>query len=328
MDLQLRPLSIDPSRLDGLSERLVVSHHENNYTGAVKRLNAIRGQLRQLDWSSAPVFTVNGLKREELIAANSAWLHELYFDGLGGDGRLPDCGLSIAIERDFGSVDRWRTEFTALAKAMGGGSGWALLSWSSREGRLLNHWAADHAHLLAGATPILALDMYEHAYHMDFGAKAAAYVDAFMKNIRWDAVFQRYGAAVDADAGTLAIEPALATPAAQLIDVRRKETFASATDMLPGAQWRDPAELASWSSELDRNQPVLVYCLHGLDIGRSAALALRARGLDARYITGGIEGCREAGLALAPKGKPTAGRRARGPSVCSNGVSTARARCG
>jgi superoxide dismutase, Fe-Mn family len=305
MDFQFRPLTVDLSRLDGLSQRLVASHHENNYAGAVKRLNAIRQQLSQLDWAAAPVFTINGLKREELIAANSAWLHELYFDALGGNGQLPDCGLSIAIERDFGSVDRWRAEFTALAKAMGGGSGWALLSWSAREGRLINHWAADHTHLLAGATPILALDMYEHAYHMDFGAKAAAYVDAFMKNIDWDAVYRRYGAAVAADAVAWAAEPAKATQARQLVDVRRAETFASATDTVAGARWLDPAKLASWSGELDHNEPVLVYCLHGLDIGRSAALALRARGFDARYIAGGIEACREAGLPLAPRGEPS-----------------------
>ena len=195
MDIQIKALSLDPSKLDGLSEKLLRSHHENNYTGAAKRLNAIRGQLAQLAWDAAPVFTINGLKREELIAANSVYLHELYFDNLGGDGVLPSNGLSIALTRDFGSVERWRSEFTALAKAMGGGSGWAILSWSSREGRLVNQWAADHAHLLAGATPILALDMYEHAYHLDFGAKAAAYVDAFMRNIQWDAVCLRYGAA-------------------------------------------------------------------------------------------------------------------------------------
>jgi Fe-Mn family superoxide dismutase len=195
MDYPLRPLSVDPEQLRGLSARLIGSHHENNYAGAVKRLNALRGQLAALDWATAPVFVVNGLKREELIAANSAWLHELYFDGLGGDGELIPAELAAALERDFGSVSRWRSEFTALGKAMGGGSGWALLSWSGHEGRLINHWAADHTHLLAGATPVLALDMYEHAYHMDFGAKAAAYVDAFMVNVRWESVAGRLAAA-------------------------------------------------------------------------------------------------------------------------------------
>src|SRR5207253_10455325 len=121
MELQLRPLTIDLATLDGLSQRLIASHHENNYAGAVKRLNAIRKQLGELDWASAPVFSINGLKREELIAANSAFLHEMYFDALGGNGVLPSCGLSTALERDFGSVARWQAEFTGLAKAMGGG---------------------------------------------------------------------------------------------------------------------------------------------------------------------------------------------------------------
>jgi len=301
MDLQAQPLAIDPAKLDGLSPRLIESHHQNNYGGAVKRLNAIRGQLAQLDWTSTPVFIVNGLKREELVAANSAWLHELYFAGLGGDGVLPDCGLSIALERDFGSVDRWRAEFTAMAKAMGGGCGWALLSWSPREGRLVNQWAADHTQLLAGAVPLLALDMYEHAYHLDFGAKAAAYVDAFMRNIRWNGVHERFGAAVEADGQPHAVDPDALTMDAQLIDVRRAATFADAADLLAGATWRDPARLPAWSRELDASRPVLVYCFHGLDIGRSAALSLRARGFDARFIAGGIEACRAAGAALTPK---------------------------
>ena len=303
MDLQMRPLMLDLSKLDGLSQRLIASHHENNYAGAVKRLAAIRRQLGELDWSSAPVFAINGLKREELVAANSAYLHEMYFDALGGDGVLPSNGVSVALTRDFGSVDRWRAEFTSLAKAMGGGSGWAILAWSSREGRLINHWAADHTHLLAGATPVLALDMYEHAYHMDFGAKAAAYVDAFMKNIRWDAVYRRYGAAVAGDAIPLGVGiAALDNEKQRVIDVRRAEDFAAADDMLAGATWRDPAQVDRWCAEIDVAKPVFVYCLKGLDIGRSTALSLRARGFDVRYLTGGIEAWKAAGKPLQPKG--------------------------
>lgn len=303
MDLQMKPLTIDLSKLDGLSQKLIASHHENNYAGAVKRLTAIRKQLGELDWSSAPVFVINGLKREELVAANSAYLHELYFDALGGDGVLPSCGLSVALTRDFGSVDRWRAEFTALAKAMGGGSGWAILAWSSREGRLVNHWAADHTNLLAGATPVLALDMYEHAYHMDFGAKAAAYVDAFMKNIRWDAVYRRYGAAVAGDAVPLGVGlAALESEAPCVIDVRRAEDFAATGDMIAGATWCNPAQVDQWSGDIDATKPVFVYCLKGLDIGRSTALSLRARGFDVRYLAGGIEAWKAAGKPLQPKG--------------------------
>ena len=76
-------------------------------------------------------------------------------------------------------------EFIAMGKALGGGSGWVLLSWSPRDGKLVNQWAADHCHTLAGGQPILALDMYEHSYHIDYGAKAATYVDTFMNAIRW-----------------------------------------------------------------------------------------------------------------------------------------------
>ncbi len=187
MTYSITPLSCDPKKLKGLSEKLIVSHWENNYSGAVKRLNAIAAQLASLDFATAPVFVINGLKREELVATNSMILHELYFDGLG-DGGEPDTALREALTRDFGSVDRWRTEFVAMGKAMGGGSGWVLLTYSPRDRKLVNQWAPDHTHGLTGGTPILALDMYEHSYHLDYGAAAAKYVDAFMQNIRWDNV--------------------------------------------------------------------------------------------------------------------------------------------
>ncbi|AOK62532.1 superoxide dismutase [Burkholderia ubonensis] len=191
MTYQTKALSCDPAKLPGLSERLIVSHYENNYGGAVKRLNAITDQLAGVDPASAPVFVLNGLKREELVAANSMILHEIYFDSLGASGPMGGV-LQAAIERDFGSIDRWRAEFVSMGKALGGGSGWVLLSWSPRLGRLTNQWASDHAHTLADGTPLLALDMYEHAYHIDFGAKAGAYVDAFMQNVNWRSAEARF----------------------------------------------------------------------------------------------------------------------------------------
>lgn len=191
MTYQMKPLGCDPGRLTGLSEKLIVSHYENNYGGAVKRLNAITEQLAALDFAKAPVFVINGLKREELIATNSMILHELYFDGLGESG-APTGRLLEAIRQDFGSVERWQAEFSAMGKAQGGGSGWVLLTYSRRDRKLVNQWAADHTCALAGAVPILALDMYEHSYHMDYGAKAAAYVDASMNNINWANVARLY----------------------------------------------------------------------------------------------------------------------------------------
>ena len=103
--------------------------------------------------------------------------------------------LREAIGKDFGSFERWRHEFAAIGKALGGGSGWVLLSWSARQNRLVNQWASDHCHILAASQPILALDMYEHSYHMDFGAQAGGYVDVFMEAVRWanaTALYERY----------------------------------------------------------------------------------------------------------------------------------------
>jgi superoxide dismutase, Fe-Mn family len=185
MSYAMKPLGCDPQRIKGMSEKLIVSHYENNYGGAVKRLNLITEQLAGLNFNTAANFLINGLKREELIATNSMILHELFFDGLG-DESAPGKELGAAIARDFGSFDRWRAEFIAMGKALAGGSGWVLLSYSARDGKLVNQWAADHCHTLAGGQPILALDMYEHSYHIDYGAKAATYVDTYMNAIRWN----------------------------------------------------------------------------------------------------------------------------------------------
>ena len=184
MAYQMKPLGCDPQHIKGMSEKLIVSHYENNYGGAVKRLNLIAEQLAGLDFNTASNFLINGLKREELIASNSMILHELFFNGLG-EQSAPGKALEAAITRDFGSFARWRSEFIAMGKALGGGSGWVLLSFSPRDGKLVNQWAADHCHTLAGGQPIVALDMYEHSYHIDYGAKAATYVDTFMDAIRW-----------------------------------------------------------------------------------------------------------------------------------------------
>jgi len=196
MPYEMKPLACSPSKLKGLSERLIVSHYENNYGGAVKRLNAITAQLESLDFATAPVFVVNGLKREELIAMNSMILHELYFEGLGSEGE-PVGAFREVLARDFGSMERWQAQFAAMGRALGGGSGWVLLTYSHRGKRLINQWAADHTCCLAGSAPILALDMYEHSYHIDYGAAAAAYVDAFMQNINWENVSRLYHACAE-----------------------------------------------------------------------------------------------------------------------------------
>lgn len=294
MNARIHPLPFNAQGLRGLSERLMVSHHQNNYGGAVKRLGAIRAELAGLSFANTPGFHLNGLKREELIASNSVLLHELYFAGFGGDGVSMEPGWRLALEASFGSVERWREEFVACAKALGGGSGWMLLAYHPRDGLLVNQWAADHTHALAGGVPVLALDMYEHAYHLDHGAAAGAYVDAFMDNIAWAGVHQRYQAAVRAASEPFGAE-ADGLQDTHILDVRRSAVFAQASSMIPGARWCDPAAVSTWAADLPADQPVTVYCVYGHEVSRAAALRLRAAGIDARYLKGGIDGWIKAG---------------------------------
>src|SRR5947208_15420770 len=215
------------------------------------------------------------------MASGSVILHEVYFDALGCHGDNPPTGLTEppddfarALERDFGSVKAWRAEFTAMAKAQGGGSGWAILTWSDRFGRLVNQWAANHMHGLPGGRPILALDMYEHAYHLDFGAKAAAYVDQVMVNLNWERIGARYRFAIGEGAGEEELLLPFGAPAQEearisaeelkvaleddenrrpvLLDLCLPVDLPRRTDMLEGASMHAPAALPRWVEEPPR----------------------------------------------------------------------------
>lgn len=185
-----RPLPFDAANIAGLSEKLLTSHHANNYTAAVKRHALIEAELGA-GAASMPGFRLNGLKREALIAYNSMVLHEVYFASFAGK-EAPDKRLSAQIAKDFGSLDAWRAEAAAVGKALAGGSGWVLLSWSPRLQRLRNDWAADHTMTAADGTVLYALDMYEHAYAMDYGANAGAYVDTALRAQRWSLANERF----------------------------------------------------------------------------------------------------------------------------------------
>lgn len=292
MEYVTMPLPFAADRLNGLSQRLLESHHRNNYGGAVRRLNAIRTRMGALEPGQAPGFELNGLKREELLASNSMLLHELYFDGLGGNGELEPGPLRTALAASFGSFERWRDEFVAMGQALGGGSGWVLLSWLPRGASLVNQWAPDHAHALADAVPIVALDMYEHAYHLDYGAAAADYVAAFMRNLDWQRIAHRFERAVAASAAPIEIAPETLAPHLddwQVLDVRRRPVFEAAPNKVARARWRDPERVQDWARELDRSRPVALYCVHGHAISRTTALALKRLGFDAHCVAGGIE---------------------------------------
>ncbi|HEY2865051.1 MAG TPA: Fe-Mn family superoxide dismutase [Casimicrobiaceae bacterium] len=313
MRYSLRQIHCRPWLLNGLSLKLIESHYENNYGGALRRLNAITGQIESLDLAKTPGYLLNGLKREQLIALNSTLLHELYFASLGGDGKPTDV-LSEALTRDFGSLDRWRTEFVAMANALGGGSGWVLLTYIPRDRRLINQYAAEHTQAIAGGLPVVALDMYEHAYHIDFGANAKAYVEAFMRNIDWQAATGRYEDAEKIEPPRPLIQPEFGDlpgvgveevqqlldsgKPVQLIDVRPKFYVSRTQDIAEGATWRDPERLQEWIGELSRSDPVIVYCAYGFHVGCGTAVKLREAGFDAKYMKPGHSGWKAFGGSL------------------------------
>lgn len=190
-----KTLPFDPGRLDGLSEKLIRSHYDNNYLGSLKTLDTISLRLATaMKDPELPPIVYGGLKREELHRLGSVILHEHYFGNLGGDGKAEGDVLK-AIKQTYGSYDSWEAEFRRTAMSLAGGSGWCVLTYNVYTNELRNQWAWDHMHGAIAGIPLLAMDMYEHAYHMDYGSAAAKYVDAFLRNVNWEEVDRRFNKA-------------------------------------------------------------------------------------------------------------------------------------
>lgn len=189
-----QPLPFNPAKLNGLSEKLLISHHDNNYAGAVKNLNRLEQELANVS-KDTPAFVVGGLRQNELTFRNSMTLHEAYFGNLGGDGKASGA-VATALQSAYGSLENWELHFRSTAAALGGGSGWVVLAYELRTGELRTYGGNHHTQSLAGSLPLLVMDMYEHAYALDFGAAAVKYIDAFFVNLLWDTVNARLEQAV------------------------------------------------------------------------------------------------------------------------------------
>ncbi len=183
------PLPFAAGSLNGLSERMISSHHENNYGGAVKNLNRAEKELSQIT-AETPPFVVAALRDRELTFRNSKTLHEAYFANLGGNGRRSGAIESVIAEA-YETTARWEQHMRATAMGLGGGSGWAILAFELETGALRTVSSGNHTQSLATSIPLLVLDMYEHSYQMDFGAAVAKYLDAFFANVTWDEVNRR-----------------------------------------------------------------------------------------------------------------------------------------
>ncbi len=188
---QPKPLPFDAAKLTGISEKLIRSHHEVNYVGAVKALNVVEQRLEALAKDKEfPAYLYGDLKRQELIRTGSVVLHEKYFANLGGNGKADGTAKKL-IEKWFGSYEVWEAEFKRTGNSLSGGTGWTIFAYNVHTRECHNYWSADHTNSPPFSVPLLVLDMYEHAYQMDYGPAAAKYVEAFFSNINWDEVNSR-----------------------------------------------------------------------------------------------------------------------------------------
>lgn len=200
--------------------------------------------------------------------------------------------MALALEANFGSVQRWRDGFVAMARGAGA-AGRVLLCFQPDEGTLSNQALADPAQPVRGVA-LLALEAGGRT------GGAAASVDAFVQHIDWARVYERYQEAVArASEGLGATVDEAAR--ARLLDVRRAGVFELAASIAAGAQWCDPARVARWAAELPKDEPVVVYCVHGHEVGRATAMRLRAAGVDARFLIGGFDAWQAAGRPLADR---------------------------
>ncbi len=192
MKYEPKPLPFK-KQLIGITEKTLQIHHDKLYVGYVNKRNEIEEKLKTVDRSAAnATYSEYGeLKREESFAANGIFLHEYYFNVLGGEGKPENAAeLVKAIEAEFGSYEKWLEDFKAAGMVA---RGWVVLAYDYNDGRLHNYLcdALNHGGIW-GAMPVVVLDMYEHAYFIDYGSDRKTYIEDYMKNLNWEAANHLY----------------------------------------------------------------------------------------------------------------------------------------
>ncbi len=186
-----KDLPYAPGSVAGISDKTMTIHHDKLYVGYVTKKNEIQEKLESVDLESANATysALRALKAEETFAVNGVYLHEVYFDILGGDG-TPSGKLKARIEQDFGSYEQWEAMFKACGLAA---RGWVVLAWDTHEERLRVYTGDTHNQGgVWGSIPLITLDVFEHAYFIDYGSDRKAYIEAFMKSLNWATANKRF----------------------------------------------------------------------------------------------------------------------------------------
>jgi Fe-Mn family superoxide dismutase len=186
-EIAARELKSELLEMDGISRASVEAHYKL-YEGYVNKRNEILKKLADVDaFSANQVYSdIRALKIDLSFAIGGVKNHEIYFEHLGGSGGDPDGAVGSLIERDFGSIEAWRADLKATGM---GGRGWAWTAYDWDEQRLFNYIGdAQNTFPIWNATPLVALDVYEHAYFLDYQTDRASYIDAFFNNLDWDVI--------------------------------------------------------------------------------------------------------------------------------------------
>jgi len=188
MDGRVIPRELKVASVPGISEKQIGEHYNVLYKGYVNKINEIRDAIGSADLAAGnPTYSqIRELKREEVFAANGVRLHEAYFESLSLNGTT-EAGGTIGewLSDDFGSAQSWAAEFRACGMSA---RGWVVLAYDMQDGKLHNYLSDIHSEGVWGCVPLLVLDVYEHAYFIDYATARAKYLDAFFANIDWQSV--------------------------------------------------------------------------------------------------------------------------------------------
>ena len=179
------------TNLKGISEKTISIHYDKLYAGYVSKWQEIQEKLQKVDVTSANASfsDLRELKLEESFVSNAIILHEAYFDILGGEGNI-EGEIVKALEKDFGSFEKWSKDFKALGMCS---RGWTVLGYDFNDGKLKNFLLDAHnLYGVWGASPVLVLDMYEHAYFIDFGSDKKSYIETFFQNLNWSLIDKKF----------------------------------------------------------------------------------------------------------------------------------------
>lgn len=191
---EAKVLAFAKDALSGISQKTLEIHHDKLYVGYVNKKNEIQDKLDavsdgELAHANATYSPFRALKAEETFAVNAVYLHEYYFANLGGNGE-PSGALMERIASDFGSYEQWEKHFKAAGLAA---RGWVVTVWDTHEERLRIYTGDTHNQGgVWGAIPLITLDVFEHAYFIDFGSDRKSYIDAYMANLNWENANARF----------------------------------------------------------------------------------------------------------------------------------------